>query len=168
MDKPRYKRAFRDRKIDIGFRREKARIKDSSKGDVQMRERRLLLFSIALLYLLVFTLFLIDIFAFFKLKDVSVKIEKPIEIDLEIPIQEEMDVRINETFYIQTTVPVKTMAEVPFNTPFGSYKVVIPIEANIPVDVPVKIDTVVPIPIDEKFHLETTIVFNESIPVSII
>ncbi|MFQ6051719.1 MAG: hypothetical protein ACE5K4_08505 [Candidatus Hydrothermarchaeota archaeon] len=131
-----------------------------------MKEKRLIL-SILFLYLIVIALLLIDVYAFFKLKKISVRIEKPIEIDLEIPIKKKVDLKINETFILNATVPVKTTVEVPLNTPFGSYKISIPVEANIPVNVPIKINTKVSLPIDEKFHLKSTIVFNESIPVSI-
>jgi len=85
----------------------------------------------------------------------SVHIEKALPISLTIPISQTIRVPIS------TTLPIDTQAVIPLKTPFGTFPITIPIQANVPVDlrpeVPIRlsvpISTTVPVVLDVPIHV---------------
>jgi hypothetical protein len=73
--------------------------------------------------------------------DVTIPAGTPLNLD--IPVNERFAVRVD------TVLPINTRVRVPFNTPFGTSSVMVPIRANVP------LRTALPLNIQHTFRLRT-------------
>jgi hypothetical protein len=76
-------------------------------------------------------------------------------LNLDIPVRERFTVRVD------TILPINTRVRVPFNTPFGSSSVMVPIRADVP------LRTALPLNIQHTFRLRTRTTEPISVPIQL-
>lgn len=85
----------------------------------------------------------------------TVTLSQTVPVDADVPFKKQFNVRL------KTTVPIKTEAQVPIQTPLGTYNVNVPIDAQVP------IDTTIPIQIDQTLHVSTEVPLQMQVPIAI-
>jgi len=85
----------------------------------------------------------------------TVTLSQTVPVDADVPFKKQFNVRL------KTTVPIKTEAQVPIETPLGTYNV------NVPIDTQVPIDTTIPVQIDQTLHISAEVPLQMQVPIAI-
>ncbi|NOK57513.1 MAG: hypothetical protein GFH27_549303n221 [Chloroflexi bacterium AL-W] len=82
-----------------------------------------------------------------------------LQLDQPVPIRAAVPIQQNLTIPISTTVQVDEKIDIPLSTPFGLYRIPVPIQTDVPVQ------ATVPITVDETFNISTTVELDMNIPI---
>lgn len=85
----------------------------------------------------------------------TVTLSQTVPVDADVPFKKQFNVRL------ETTVPIKTEAQVPIQTPLGTYNI------NVPIDTQVPIDTTIPVQIDQTLHISAEVPLQMRVPIAI-